>query len=238
VTEPRDKSCVSCVLVHCAYSCSLFSHHSMKDLFISFGVWILRSALLRSTTLNPVDHLEHLISKVNWVNFEINLVLPSLLLVFVKKVLTCLFTPPLGNFQYKPAQGEEMTPEMMQEVHRNAQAMSIIKGSLCPEEYRKVQGREDARNIWNILKMSHEGDPKAKRHRIEALESELARYDWTKGESLQSLFDRLMVLVKKIRVLGSEDWSDSKVTRLFMRAYKEKDKSLARMIRDRDTMRK
>jgi hypothetical protein len=38
-------------------------------------VWILRSALLRSTTLKPVDQLEHLISKVNWVNFEINLVL-------------------------------------------------------------------------------------------------------------------------------------------------------------------
>jgi hypothetical protein len=37
-----------------------------------FGVWILRSALLRSTTLNPVDQPEHLISKVNWVNFEIN----------------------------------------------------------------------------------------------------------------------------------------------------------------------
>jgi hypothetical protein len=65
---------------------------------------------------------------------------------------------------YKPAQGEEMTLEMMQEVHRNAQAVSIIKGSLCPEEYWKVQGREDAHDIWNILKMSHEGDPKAKRH--------------------------------------------------------------------------
>jgi hypothetical protein len=48
-----------------------------------------------------VDQLEHLISKVNWVNFEINSVLPSLLLVFVEKVLTCLFTPPpLGNFHY------------------------------------------------------------------------------------------------------------------------------------------
>jgi hypothetical protein len=34
---------------------------------------------------------------------------------------------------YKPAQGEEMTPEMMQEVHRNAQVVSIIKGSLCPK---------------------------------------------------------------------------------------------------------
>jgi hypothetical protein len=30
-----------------------------------FGAWILRSALLRSTTLILVDQLEHLISKVN-----------------------------------------------------------------------------------------------------------------------------------------------------------------------------
>jgi hypothetical protein len=67
-----------------------------------FGVWILRSALLRSTTLNPVDHLEHLISKVNWVNFEINSVLPSLLLVFVEKVLTCLFTPPSRQLSAAP----------------------------------------------------------------------------------------------------------------------------------------
>jgi hypothetical protein len=36
VTEPRDKSCVSCVLVHCSYSCSSFSHPSVEDLFISF----------------------------------------------------------------------------------------------------------------------------------------------------------------------------------------------------------
>jgi hypothetical protein len=62
---------------------------------------------------------------------------------------------------------------MMQEVHRNAQAVSIIKGSLFPEEYRKVQGREDARDIWNILKMSHEGDPKAKRHRLKLWKANL-----------------------------------------------------------------
>jgi hypothetical protein len=38
VTEPRDKSCVSCALAHCVCSCSSFSHHSVKDLFISFLV--------------------------------------------------------------------------------------------------------------------------------------------------------------------------------------------------------
>ena len=34
VTEPRDKSCVFWVLVHCAYSCSSFSPHCGQDLFI------------------------------------------------------------------------------------------------------------------------------------------------------------------------------------------------------------
>jgi hypothetical protein len=45
------------------------------------------------------------------------------------------------------------------------------------------------------------------------------------------MFDRLILLVNKIRVLGSDDLSDSKVIRVFMRAYKEKDKGLSRMIR-------
>jgi hypothetical protein len=46
-----------------------------KNCSYPFGVWILRSALLRSTILNHVDHLGHLIYKVNWVNFKINSVL-------------------------------------------------------------------------------------------------------------------------------------------------------------------
>jgi hypothetical protein len=67
VSEPRDKSCVSCVLRSLTLPWKICSY--------LFGVWILISGLLRSTTLNPVDHLEHLISKVNYVNFEINSVL-------------------------------------------------------------------------------------------------------------------------------------------------------------------
>jgi hypothetical protein len=35
VTEPRDKSCVSCV-PHFVCLCSSFSHHCVEDLFISF----------------------------------------------------------------------------------------------------------------------------------------------------------------------------------------------------------
>jgi hypothetical protein len=38
VTEPRDKSCLSCVLAHCVCLCSSFSHYSMEDLFYIFLV--------------------------------------------------------------------------------------------------------------------------------------------------------------------------------------------------------
>jgi hypothetical protein len=75
VTEPRDKSCVSCILARCVCLCSSFSHHCVEDLFISFWCVDFEKCHLRSTTLNLVDHLEHLISKVNWVDFEINSVL-------------------------------------------------------------------------------------------------------------------------------------------------------------------
>jgi hypothetical protein len=67
---------VSLVFVLIVFVCVLRSLTIMwKICLYLFGVWILRSALLKSTTLNPVDQLEHLISKVNWVDFEINLVL-------------------------------------------------------------------------------------------------------------------------------------------------------------------
>ena len=51
---------------------------------------------------------------------------------------------------------------------------------------------------------------------------------------LQGLFDRLMVIINKIRALGCEKWDDHKVTRRFLRAYQVKNMGLAQMIRVRD----
>src|SRR5438477_1888978 len=55
-----------------------------------------------------------------------------------------------------------------------------------------------------------------------------------KGETLQGLFDSLMVIVNKMRALGCEDWDYHKVTRRFLRAYQVKNMGLTQMIRDRD----
>jgi hypothetical protein len=65
VTEPRI-NLVSLVFLFIVFVRVL---HSLtipwKNCSYLFGVWILRSALLRSTTLNPMDHLGHPICNVN-----------------------------------------------------------------------------------------------------------------------------------------------------------------------------
>src|SRR5438105_8806577 len=133
-----------------------------------------------------------------------------------------------------PKSEEEMTPVMMVDLHHNAQATSVILSSLSQEEFNKVNGLEVAKDIWNTLQVSHEGDHKAKLGKIKLLEGELEEFVMLKGETLPRLFDRLMVIINKMRALGCEDCDDHKVTRRFLRAYQVKNMGLAQMIRDRN----
>src|SRR6266540_3534478 len=133
-----------------------------------------------------------------------------------------------------PKSDDEVSPEMILDLHHNAQAASVILASLSQEEFRKVNGLEVAKDIWVTLQVSHEGDHKAKLGKIELLEGELEEFVILKGETLQGLFDRLMIIINKMRALGCEEWDDHKVTRQFLRAYQVKNMGLAQMIRDRD----
>jgi hypothetical protein len=48
--------------------------------------------------------------------------------------------------------------EAAQIRHFNSQATSILLASLCREEYNKVQGLKNTKEIWDVLKTAHEGD--------------------------------------------------------------------------------
>jgi hypothetical protein len=48
--------------------------------------------------------------------------------------------------------------EAAQIRHFNSQTTSILLASLCREEYNKVQGLKNAKEIWDVLKTTHEGD--------------------------------------------------------------------------------
>jgi hypothetical protein len=67
--------------------------------------------------------------------------------------------------------------------HFNSQATSILLTSLCREEYNKVQGLKNAKEIWDVLKTAHEGDKVTMITKRETIEGELGRFVVNKGKS-------------------------------------------------------
>ena len=57
----------------------------------------------------------------------------------------------------------EITPKEVHNLHQNAQAVALLVSSLSPDEFRKVNGMESAKQIWDTLKVSFEGDKKCEK---------------------------------------------------------------------------
>jgi hypothetical protein len=45
-----------------------------------------------------------------------------------------------------------------EQIHKNAQATTVLLASLCRDEYHKVGDLDNAKQIWDTLKISHEGN--------------------------------------------------------------------------------
>jgi hypothetical protein len=71
-----------------------------------------------------------------------------------------------------PSVGDEgyESDEVAQIRHFNSQATTILLASLCREEYNKVQGLKSAKEIWDVLKTTHEGDEVTKITKRETIE--------------------------------------------------------------------
>jgi hypothetical protein len=105
--------------------------------------------------------------------------------------------------------------EAAQIRHFNSQATSILLASLCREEYNKVQGLKNTKEIWDVLKAAHEGDEVTKITKREMIEGELGRFVLNKGEEPQAMYNRLKTMVNQVRNLRSTKWDDHEMSRLF-----------------------
>jgi hypothetical protein len=50
-----------------------------------------------------------------------------------------------------PKDDEEPTPEQLQKIHRNAQAITILNSSVDKEEFNRVDGLEEVKDVWISL---------------------------------------------------------------------------------------
>jgi hypothetical protein len=92
-------------------------------------------------------------------------------------------------------------------IHKNAQATTMLLASLCREEYNKVSGLDNAKEIWDTLKIAHEGNGMMMITKMELVEGELGRFPMKRGEEPQETYNRLKTLVNQIRNYGSTRWT-------------------------------
>jgi hypothetical protein len=104
--------------------------------------------------------------------------------------------PQVGGKDYDSDEAAQVRPF-------NSQSTSILFASFCREEYNKAQELNSAKEIWDVLKTTHEGDEVTKITKRETIEGELGRFILNKGEEPQAMYNRLKMMVNQVRNLGS-----------------------------------
>jgi hypothetical protein len=102
--------------------------------------------------------------------------------------------------------------------HFDSQATTILLASLSREKYNKVQGLKSAKEIWDLLKTTHEGDEVTKITKRETIEGELGRFILNQGEEPQAMYNRLKTLVNQVCNLGSTKWDDHEMVKVILRS--------------------
>jgi hypothetical protein len=100
--------------------------------------------------------------------------------------------------------------------HFNSQATTILLAFLCREEYNKVQWLKSAKEIWDVLKTTHEGDEVTKITKRETIEGELGRFVLNQGEEPQAMYNWLKTLINQVRNLGSTKWDDHEMVKVIL----------------------
>jgi hypothetical protein len=132
--------------------------------------------------------------------------------------------PQVGDEDYDSDEAAQIT-------HFNSQETSILLTSLCREDYNKVQGLKDAKEIWDILKTAHEGDKVTKITKRETIEGELGRFVLNKGEEPQAMYNRLKTMVNQVRNLGSTKWDDHEMVKVILRSLVFRNLTQVQLIR-------
>jgi hypothetical protein len=133
---------------------------------------------------------------------------------------------------------EQPTPDQLQKIHRNAQAISILTSSIDKEEFNRVDGLDVAKYVWTTLRIAHEGSKPVRKAKIEMLEGQLNRFIMYDDEMPHEMFNRLKKLVNKARALGSKKWTDHMLTERLMMAYTPMNYNVVALIRQDPTYKK
>jgi hypothetical protein len=109
--------------------------------------------------------------------------------------------------------------------------MPKLTSSVDKEEFNRVDGLDETKEVWTTLWMAHEGQKPVKKAKIDMLEGQLNRFVMFDDEISQDMFNRLKKLVNKAKALWSKKWANCMLTEHMMRAYTPMNYNVVGLIR-------
>jgi hypothetical protein len=126
---------------------------------------------------------------------------------------------------------EQPTTDQLQKIHHNAEAISILTSSIDKEEFNRVDGLDVAKDVWNTIRMAHEGSRPMRKAKVEMLEGKLNHFIMYDDETPHEMFNQLKKLVNKARALGSKKWTNRMLMERLMMTYTPMNYNVVALIR-------
>ena len=98
----------------------------------------------------------------------------------------------------------EWTDEERRRAQYDCNAKNITTSSLSMDEFFKVSQCKNAKEMWDVLEVTHEGTSEVKRARKHALIQEYELFKMQKGESIAEVQKRFIHIVNHLMGLGKE----------------------------------
>ena len=129
----------------------------------------------------------------------------------------------VGDFEVTKTNAEnEVVPKPMSEFSKedfdkyemNAMAVKILHCGLGPHEHNRVMGCKNAKQIWELLQVTHEGTNEVKRSKIDLLMSKYERFEMLPKETIQEMFTRFTNITNELVSLGRIIPTDEQVRKI------------------------
>ena len=121
----------------------------------------------------------------------------------------------------KPKPKEDWSEAERNASKFNAKALSVIFGAVEAEQFQLIQGSTSAKEAWEILLNSFEGDESVKRTRLDHLGSQFENLRWSDNDSVASFSAKLSGMAHEAFVLGKK-YKEKKLVKKLLRCLPTK----------------
>ena len=123
----------------------------------------------------------------------------------------------------EPKLRSEWSESEMKKVQVNFKAINTLYCALNPTEFNQISMCKTAKEIWDKLKVTHEGTSQVKESKSTLLSNQYEMFKMQANKSITSWFDRYTTIVNQLNQLGRvipEDEMVKRLLRIFPKSWR------------------